>query len=106
MIQGDAADLSPARDRVRRGRHRRMVPVRPRPFHIAGPAGSSLIAVDIASGDATLLRAEPGAQLSNPATGPARRSPARAADTLWTTALTTSAAYVTRIRARRPAPDR
>jgi hypothetical protein len=131
--------------------------------HLAGPHGSSLLALDGASGARLLLRAEPGAQLSNPATdgarllyvhatgraqelragpiGPQRpaddavllvhpsagrrdrehepgrrrhrhrgrrpKLPPRAqpgiVDTLWTTALTADAAYVTRIRARRGA---
>lgn len=131
--------------------------------HVAGPRGSSLLALDGATGTRLLLRAEPGAQLSNPATDgarllyvhatgraqelragpieplepaddavllvhassgrrdrehePGRRRhrhrgrrpelPPRAqpgiVDTLWTTALTADAAYVTRIRARRGA---
>ena len=36
--------------------------------HVAGPAGSRLIGVDTATGAQELLRAEPGAQVSNPAT--------------------------------------
>ena len=36
--------------------------------HVAGPAGSRLIGVDTATGAQEVLRAEPGAQLSNPAT--------------------------------------
>lgn len=132
--------------------------------HVAGPAGSRLIAVDVATGAQELLRAEHGALLSNPATdgsrllyvhatgraqelrlGPiAPRAPAdddvllvhassgqrdrehehgrkrhrhegrrpklppRArpgvVDTLWTSALTADAAYVTRLRARSLAP--
>jgi hypothetical protein len=37
-------------------------------FHVAGPAGSRIVAVDGLTGGAeTLLRAEPGATLSNPA---------------------------------------
>jgi len=35
--------------------------------HVAGPAGSRLIGVDIATGAQEVLRTEPGAQLSNPA---------------------------------------
>ena len=132
--------------------------------HVAGPAGSRLIGVDTATGVQELLRAEPGAQLSNPATDgalllyvhatgraqelrvgtleplapaddevllvhassgardrerePGRRRhrhqglrpalPPRAApgvvDTLWTTALTTGSAYVTRLHVARGAP--
>jgi hypothetical protein len=132
--------------------------------HVAGPAGSRLIAVDSATAAQAILRAEPGAQLSNPATDgtlllyvhatgraqelrvgpvapldpgedavvlvhpssgrrdrerePGRRRhrhqgrrprlPPRAqpgvVDTLWTTALTAEAAYVTRLRAVRGAP--
>jgi hypothetical protein len=36
--------------------------------HVAGPAGSRLIAVDVATGAQETLRSEPGAQVSNPAT--------------------------------------
>ena len=36
--------------------------------HVAGPAGSRLIGVDTLTGAQELLRAEPGAQLTNPAT--------------------------------------
>ena len=36
--------------------------------HIAGPFGSRLIGVDTATGVQEILRSEPGAQLSNPAT--------------------------------------
>jgi hypothetical protein len=36
--------------------------------HVAGPAGSRLIAVDVATGAQETLRTQPGAQLSNPAT--------------------------------------
>ena len=36
--------------------------------HVAGPLGSSLIRVDTATGALEILRGEPGAQLSNPAT--------------------------------------
>ena len=131
--------------------------------HVAGPAGSRLIAVDAASGAQEPLRAEPGAQLTNPATDgrrllyvhatgraqelrigplialdpaadeillvhpssgrrdrehePGRRRHRRGArrpvlppraepgivDTLWTAALATDAAFVTRLRARRGA---
>jgi hypothetical protein len=132
--------------------------------HVAGPRGSRLLAVDTATGAQELLRSEPGAQLSNPASDgelllyvhasgraqqlrigtieplapaddqivmehpasgrrdrehePGRKRhrhqgrrpklPPRAqpgiVDTLWTTALTPAAAYVTRIRARTGAP--
>ena len=131
--------------------------------HVAGPSGSRVIGVDTATGAQELLRAEPGAQLTNPATdgrlllyvratgrtqelrvgplgpaapatdavllihpSPGRRDrehepgrhrhrhrgrrpplPPRAqpgvVDTLWTSALTADAAYVTRLRARRGA---
>ena len=40
--------------------------------HVAGPAGSRLIGIDTATGAQQLLRAEPIAQLSNPATDGAR----------------------------------
>jgi hypothetical protein len=40
--------------------------------HVAGPEGSSIIAVDLATGAQELLREEPGAQLSNPATDGSR----------------------------------
>ena len=133
-------------------------------FHVAGPYGSRVMAVDVASGMQVLLRGEPGAQLSNPATDgslllyvhatgraqelragtlepldpaddevllvhassgqrdrerePGRKRhrhqgrrptlPPRAApgvvDTLWTTALTPTAAYVTRLHVLRGAP--
>jgi hypothetical protein len=131
--------------------------------HVAGPGGSRLIAVAIATGAQQLLRTEPGAQLSNPSTDGTRmlyvhatgraqelrigpiapadpgdddvvlvhpssgrrdrehehgrkrhrhrhrgqrpKLPPLASpgvvDTLWTTALTPDAAYVTRIRARK-----
>jgi hypothetical protein len=36
--------------------------------HVAGPLGSHLLSVDVASGAQQILRAEPGAQLSNPST--------------------------------------
>jgi hypothetical protein len=132
--------------------------------HFAGPAGSRLLGVDAVTGAQEILRAEPGAQLSNPATDGTRllyvhatgraqelrigpvapldpgedavvlvhpssgrrdrerepgrrrhrhqgrrpRLPPRAqpgvVDTLWTTALTAEAAYVTRLRAVRGAP--
>jgi hypothetical protein len=36
--------------------------------HVAGPAGSRLLSVDVATGTQEVLRTEPGAQLSNPAT--------------------------------------
>lgn len=36
--------------------------------HVAGPHGSRLLAVDAATGAQVLLRTQPGAQLSNPAT--------------------------------------
>jgi hypothetical protein len=36
--------------------------------HVAGPSGSRLLAIDAASGAQTVLRRQPGAQLSNPAT--------------------------------------
>lgn len=131
--------------------------------HVAGPAGSRLIAVDVATGAQEILREEAGAQLSNPATDGERllyvhatgreqelrvgaiepretsadavlvvhpaagrrdrehergrkrhrhedrrpKLPPRAqpgvVDTLWSTALTSGTAYVTRIRARRGA---
>jgi hypothetical protein len=131
--------------------------------HVAGPAGSRLLSVDVATGAQEILRTEPGAQVSNPATDgtrllyvhatgraqelrigaigpldpdedevlcvhpssgrrdrehePGRKRhrhqgrrpelPPRAqpgvVDTLWTTALTTGAAYVTRLSARRGA---
>ena len=131
--------------------------------HVAGPAGSRVIAVDTTTGAQELLRVEPGAQLTNPATdgrrllyvratgraqqlrlGPLRplapaddgrlllypspgrrdrehepgrkrhrrrgrrpklppRSQPGVVDTLWTTALTSDAAYVTRLRARKGA---
>jgi hypothetical protein len=134
--------------------------------HVAGPAGSRLIAVDTATGAQEILRTEPGAQLTNPATDgtfllyvhatgraqelrigpiapaapgdddvalvhpssgrrdrehePGRKRhrhqgrrpplPPRArpgvVDTLWTTALTPEAAYVTRVRARKGAQRR
>ena len=130
-------------------------------FHQAGPAGSRLVALDLATGRREVLRTEPGAMLSNPATdgrrllyvhatgrtqelriGPLRpRDPAQDTavlaapspgqrdpehepghartrpqiplpplarpgvdDTLWTTALTTTHAYVTRLRTSRRAP--
>jgi hypothetical protein len=132
--------------------------------HVAGPGGSRLIGVDVATGAQQVLREEPGAQLSNPATDgnlllyvhatgraqelrigtieplapdddetllvhassgrrdrehePGRRRhrhrgrrpelPPRSApgvvDTLWTTALTANAAYVTRLHVQRGAP--
>lgn len=132
--------------------------------HVAGPVGSRLLSVDTATGVPQILREEPGAQLSNPATDgelmlyvhatgraqelrlgtieplapeddevllvhpssgrrdrerePNRRRhrhegirpalPPRAqpgvVDTLWTTALTAEAAYVTRLRRRRGQP--
>jgi len=40
--------------------------------HVAGRAGSRLLAIDAATGAQLLLRAEPGAQLSNPSTDGAR----------------------------------
>jgi len=40
--------------------------------HLAGPRGSRLYAIDATSGDREVLRAEPGAQLSNPSTDGAR----------------------------------
>jgi hypothetical protein len=40
--------------------------------HVAGPAGSSIVAVDLASGAQQVLREEPGAQLSNPSTDGSR----------------------------------
>jgi hypothetical protein len=133
-------------------------------FHVAGPFGSRLMAIDVATGAQELLRAEPGALISNPATDgtlllyvhatgraqelrvgtfeplepaddevllvhassgqrdrehdPGRRRhrhqgqrpqlPPRAApgvvDTLWTTALTADAAYVTRLHVLQGAP--
>jgi len=36
--------------------------------HVAGPFGSRLIGVDVATGAQEILRAEPGAQLTNPST--------------------------------------
>jgi hypothetical protein len=134
--------------------------------HIAGPLGSSIVSVDLATNATEVLRQEPGVQLSNPsaygsrllyvhATGraqqlrigriaprdagaddtllvhpssgnrdrehePGKRRhrhrgrrptlPPRAArgvvDTLWTTALTGSNAYFTRIRAQQGQPRR
>lgn len=130
-------------------------------FHQAGPAGSRLVALDLATGRREVLRQEPGAMLANPATdgrrllyvhatgrtqelrigllrpraaakdtavlvtpSPGRRDPehepGRARhrpqiplpplapqgvdDTLWSTALTTAHAYVTRLRTSRRAP--
>jgi hypothetical protein len=40
--------------------------------HVAGPEGSSIVAVDLATGAQEVLREEPGAQLSNPATDGSR----------------------------------
>jgi hypothetical protein len=40
--------------------------------HVAGAAGSHLLSVDLATGAHTVLRAEPGAQISNPATDGSR----------------------------------
>lgn len=131
--------------------------------HAAGPAGSRLLSVDVATGAQEVLRTEPGAQLSNPATDGTRllyvhatgraqelrlggltpidpgadavlcvhpssgrrdrehehgrkrhrhqgrrpKLPPLAApgvvDTLWTTALTQDAAYVTRLHVQRGA---
>lgn len=132
--------------------------------HVAGPAGSGLYSLDVATGRRTTLRRERGAMLSNPSTdgerllyvhatgrtqelriGPLepgdpdrddtvlvhasagqrdrekepgrhrhrhrrrlRELPPRAApgvvDTLWSTALTADAAYVTRLHAERGSP--
>jgi hypothetical protein len=41
-------------------------------FHIAGPAGSGLFALDLATNARQTLRQEPGAQLSNPVVDGAR----------------------------------
>jgi hypothetical protein len=129
-------------------------------FHHAGPRGSRIVALDLAARRRTVLRREPGAMLTNPATdgarllyvhatgftqelriGPLRpRAAARDAaffvapspgqrdvehepgrgrhssqplpplaprgvdDTLWTTALTSTHAYVTRLRTQRDGP--
>jgi hypothetical protein len=133
-------------------------------FHVAGPFGSRLMAIDVATGAQELLRTEPGAQLSNPSTDgtlllyvhatgraqelrlgtfeplepaddevllvhassgrrdrerePGRRRhrhqgrrpelPPRAGpgvvDTLWTTAMSATAAYVTRLHVLQGAP--
>ena len=128
-------------------------------FHEAGPGGSRIHALDVASGSRQVIRRESGAMLTNPATdgvqllyvratgrtqelrlGPLRRrstlrdrallvqpSPGQrdvehepgktrhsraplpplarpgVADTLWTTALTSTHAYVTRLRTSRRA---
>jgi hypothetical protein len=133
--------------------------------HLAGPLGSRLLGIDVASGAQRVLRTEAGAQLSNPATDGTRmlyvratgrqqelrvgpplpgapeddelllvhaspgrrdrehepgrrrhrhgrrgrpalppRSPAGVVATLWSTALSPGAAYVTRLRATRGAP--
>jgi hypothetical protein len=40
--------------------------------HVAGPGGSRLLSVDVATGAQQVLREEPGAQLSNPATDGSR----------------------------------
>ena len=130
-------------------------------FHTAGPGGSRLVAIDLATGRREVLRREAGAMLTNPASdgrrllyvhatgrtqelrigsllprapaldtailrapSPGQRDPEHEPgrkrhrpqiplpplaprgvdDTLWTTAVTTTHAYVTRLRTSRRAP--
>ena len=159
----------PHRAPARRGRGRRTAsssavprwPATSSLFHTAGPGGSRLVAIDLATGRREVLRREAGAMLTNPASdgrrllyvhatgrtqelrigslrprepaqdtamlptpSPGQRDPEHEPgrerhrpqiplpplaprgvdDTLWTTALTTTHAYVTRLRTSRRAP--